>query len=230
MPFNSFLKGIFYKIKFSMKYLILVSIISLSLFACENQKDESVSNIQEKIELTTYQTGDIVFQTSTSSQSKAIQLATNSKYSHVGIIVNEQNKLYVLEAVQPVKLTLLNEWINRGKANHFVVKRLENADEILTKNKIQKAVKVGKKMIGKNYDSAFEWSNKKIYCSELVWKIYKEGLNIKLCDLKKLKDFNLENEVVKAKLKERYGNNIPMDEKVVSPQDIFESKKLITIY
>ena len=30
--------------------------------------------------------GDIIFQTSKSSQSKAIQLATNSKYSHMGII------------------------------------------------------------------------------------------------------------------------------------------------
>ncbi|MBL4670033.1 MAG: hypothetical protein JKY30_12325 [Flavobacteriales bacterium] len=32
------------------------------------------------------QNGDIIFQISKSSQSKAIQLATNSKYSHMGII------------------------------------------------------------------------------------------------------------------------------------------------
>lgn len=32
------------------------------------------------------QNGDIIFQTSTSGQSKAIQIATGSKYSHMGII------------------------------------------------------------------------------------------------------------------------------------------------
>lgn len=33
------------------------------------------------------QTGDIIFQTSLSSQSQAIQLATHSDYSHTGMIV-----------------------------------------------------------------------------------------------------------------------------------------------
>ncbi len=33
-----------------------------------------------------FQNGDIIFQESKSSQSKAIQLATNSRYSHMGII------------------------------------------------------------------------------------------------------------------------------------------------
>ncbi|HRG10273.1 MAG TPA: peptidoglycan peptidase, partial [Cyclobacteriaceae bacterium] len=34
----------------------------------------------------TLKSGDIIFQTSQSSQSKAIQLATRSEYSHMGII------------------------------------------------------------------------------------------------------------------------------------------------
>ena len=33
-----------------------------------------------------FRSGDIIFQTSKSSQSKAIQIATNSKYSHMRII------------------------------------------------------------------------------------------------------------------------------------------------
>lgn len=211
-----------------MKNLIVLVILSLC-FACEISNEEVSRTIEKELLSANFQTGDIVFQTSKSSQSKAIQLATNSKYSHVGIIVNEENTFYVLEAVQPVKLTPLKEWIKRGEKNYYVVKRLKNAEEVLTKAKKQKALKIGKKMLGKNYDSAFEWSDKNIYCSELVWKIYKNGLNVKLCDLKKLGDFNLENEVVKAKLKERYGNNIPMNEKVVSPQDIFDSKELVMV-
>src|SRR5437016_5576428 len=71
--------------------------------------------------------GDIVFQTSLSAQSKAIQLATKSKYSHMGIISKETSKDYVYEAAQVVKLTPLEVWIQRGEGNHYVVKRLKNA-------------------------------------------------------------------------------------------------------
>ena len=35
-------------------------------------------------------------------------------------------------------------------------------------------------MNNKDYDLYFEWSDDKIYCSELVWKIYKNGADIEL--------------------------------------------------
>lgn len=59
--------------------------------------------------------GYLIFQTSLSRQSKAIQLATRSKYSHCGIIYKEGNEYYVFEAVQPVKKTSLAEWMARGQ-------------------------------------------------------------------------------------------------------------------
>ena len=34
---------------------------------------------------------------------------------------------------------------------------------------------------------------------------------------------------MKQKMKERYGDNIPMDEKVISPATMFNSDKLITV-
>ena len=57
--------------------------------------------------------GDLIFQTSLSEQSKAIQLATKSKYSHCGLIYKEGNDFVVFEAVQPVKKTLLDKWSRR---------------------------------------------------------------------------------------------------------------------
>ena len=51
--------------------------------------------------------GDIIFQTTQSSQSKAIQLATHSRYSHVGIVYFDKRQPMVLEAVQPVRVTPL---------------------------------------------------------------------------------------------------------------------------
>ncbi|PCJ79685.1 MAG: peptidoglycan peptidase [Flavobacteriales bacterium] len=175
------------------------------------------------------QNGDIIFQTSKSSQSKAIQLATGSKYSHMGIIYENNGKLFVYEAVQPVKLTPLTEWINRGENRHYVVKRLRNADEVLTQETINNMKSIGEKFNGKNYDIYFEWSDDRIYCSELVWKIYKEATAIEIGELEKLSAFDLSNELVKQKMTERYGEKIPLDEKVISPASMFNSNKLMTI-
>tara|TARA_R110002049_G_scaffold252877_2_gene428191 strand:- start:3517 stop:4200 length:684 start_codon:yes stop_codon:yes gene_type:complete len=173
--------------------------------------------------------GDIIFQTSLSNQSKAIQLATSSKYSHMGIIYKNDGQYFVYEAVQPVKLTPLTEWINRVKNGHYVIKRLRNAEKVLIPQILTKMRTVGEKYNGKNYDIHFEWSDDKIYCSELVWKIYKEATNIEIGQLEQLSDFDLTSDIVKAKMKERYGVNIPMEEKVISPSAMFNSDKLITI-
>lgn len=174
--------------------------------------------------------GDIIFQTSESNQSKAIQIATKSRYSHMGIIYLQDNEYYVFEAVQPVKLTLLTDWIKRGENEHYVVKRLKNSKEVLTSEKLSDMKVIGNRFLGKNYDLYFEWSDERIYCSELVWKIYKEALGIEVGELETLQDFDLTNDAVTEKLRERYGNNIPKNELVISPASMFKSEKLQTIY
>ncbi|MFT3701522.1 MAG: YiiX family permuted papain-like enzyme [Agriterribacter sp.] len=173
--------------------------------------------------------GDIIFQTSLSQQSKAIQLATKSKYSHCGLIYKEGNTFFVFEAIQPVTKTPLNKWIARGEDSHYVIKRLKNAERILTAETLQKMRKIGQTFIGKDYDPVFDWSDEKIYCSELIWKIYQRGAGIEIGKLQQLKDFDLNNNIVKKKLKERYGSSIPLHETVISPASIFKSDLLTTI-
>jgi uncharacterized protein YycO len=174
--------------------------------------------------------GDIIFQTSKSSQSKAIQLATKSKYSHMGIIYIIDGEFYVFEAIQPVKLTLLEEWINRGVNKHYVVKRLKNSAQVLTKKKLIQMRKIGNKYRGKPYDLFFEWSDEKIYCSELVWKIYKNTLGVEVGKLHRLKDFDLSHPVVKELMNKRYKGKIPLEEFVISPGEMFDSKLLKTVF
>ena len=173
--------------------------------------------------------GDMIFQTSQSSQCEAVRIATNSKFSHCGIIYIIDGEKFVYEAVQPVKLTKFEDWITHGENNDYVVKRLKNASTILTTSVIEKMKDYGQRFNNKNYDLYFEWSDDKIYCSELIWKIYKNGAGIELCKLEKLKNFNLKNKTVETILKERYGNNIPLEENVVAPSQIVESEKLETI-
>ncbi|MBI0006378.1 YiiX family permuted papain-like enzyme [Gilliamella sp. W8126] len=168
--------------------------------------------------------GDIIFQSSQSNQSKAIEQATNSPYSHVGIIFIKNGKPYVFEAASKVIYTPLDKWINRGKNKTYVIKRLKNHP--LSQQEITSLKQVAHKFENKPYDIWFGWDDKYIYCSELVWKIYNRALKLKIGQLQTIKDFNLSSPAVKQKLKERYGNNIPYQETVISPVAIFNSPLL----
>lgn len=199
------------------------------MFLFNNNVKNDVVRVENVTVQKSLQEGDIIFQTSKSRQSMAIQVATNSKYSHMGIIYENDGAFFVYEAVQPVKLTPIKAWINRGEKGHYVVKRLKNADRVLTDATLTKMKQIGEQFKVKAYDIYFEWSDDKIYCSELVWKMYKQSVGIEIGQLEQLSDFDLTKEIVQSKIKERYGDNIPMDEKVISPAAMFNSDKLITI-
>lgn len=172
------------------------------------------------------QTGDIIFQTSLSSQSQAIQLATHSGYSHTGMIVIREKKAYVFEAVGPVVYTPLQKWIKHGKDGKYIVRRVDGG---LSAQQQQKLAHTAKQYLGKPYDLAFSWSDERQYCSEVVWKVYDHALGMKMGKLQKLKDFDLSHPAVQAKMKERYGKNIPLNETVISPQALFDAPQLATV-
>lgn len=172
--------------------------------------------------------GDIIFHESRSSQSQAIQLATKSRYSHMGILFHDRGRWFVYEAVQPVKSTPLHDWIRRGESGHFVVKRLRDTRP-LTPAALTRLRTAGQRFRGRNYDLYFEWSDQRIYCSELVWKMYKTALGIEIGPRQKLRDFDLTHPAVRAKMRERYGNRIPADEPVISPAAMFDSKMLVEV-
>jgi len=176
-----------------------------------------------------FRDGDLIFQTSLSEQNIAIQRATHSKYSHMGIIFFQNGSPYVYEAVATVRHTPLKEWIARGEGGHYVVKRLRDSERLLTPEAVAKLRKAAAGFHGKPYDPTFEWSDERMYCSELVWKIYDRGLGIQVGKLRKLRDFDLSDPLVKAKIKERYGDQVPLDETVISPGDMFSFEGLTAV-
>lgn len=167
--------------------------------------------------------GDLIFHTSRSAQSLAIQRATRSPYSHVGIILFREGKPYVFEAIATVRYTPLAKWTARGDQGHYVIKRLKTP---LTPSQVDKLRAAAAAYAGKPYDLYFEWSDVRIYCSELVWKLYRDALGIEIGTRQKLRDFDLADPVVRAKMRERYGGNVPLDEPVISPRAQFESPLL----
>lgn len=205
-------------------YFIWFPILLISM--CAQTDEKKIIKKGKAAQTKELKVGDIIFQSSMSGQSYAIQLATGSKFSHVGMIIKDQGELKVIEAVQPVKITSLKTWISHGDDNHYWVKRLKSADSLLTDSVVHLLDSTSRSYLGKNYDLYFGWSNERIYCSELVWKTYHHALGLEIGKLKKLSSFDLTHPVVKQKLKERYGNKIPLNEKVISPGDMFESDLL----
>lgn len=171
--------------------------------------------------------GDIVFQDSKSAQCEAIRQATGSEWTHCGILFLSNEKWMVLEAVQPVSVTTLELWRLRNRKS-FAVKRLKAADSLLTSAVLHKMGDVGGTYMGKRYDIYFNWTDTEIYCSELVWKIY-HAVGIDLCALKPLRSYNLQAPIVKSVMKQRYGKNIPLEEKMVAPGDLFNSALLVNV-
>ena len=176
-----------------------------------------------------YRDGDIIFQTSQSEQSVAIQRATRSPYSHCGMIFYRNGKPYVFEASSTARFTPIKKWIARGSGGHFVVRRLKDAGTILSGKAATRLRTAAMRFQGKPYDWTFEWSDDRIYCSELVWKAYDRGLNIQVGNMQQMKEFNLSDPIVSQKLKERYGTRIPLNEPVISPEAIYSSDRLETV-
>jgi hypothetical protein len=202
-----------------MKPFQTLVILTLVSFACG----------ASKVDPELLKEGDIVFQTSRSNQSRAIQLATHSEYSHMGLLFQKDDQWMVLEAIQPVSWTRLDRWVARGLKGHVVVKRVKHRDALLTPEVVKRMKAVGLQFLGRPYDLTFEWSDDRIYCSELVWKIYKEGAGLTIGELEHLRAFDLSHPVVQKKMWERYHGNPPMDEPVISPQRMFESPALETV-
>jgi len=176
------------------------------------------------------QEGDIVFQTSQSAQSQAIQAATHSPYSHMGMILYRNGAPYVLEARAWTRLTPYREWIHRGEGGRYVVKRLRDPALLQDPARREALRRAALAFLRRPYDEYFEWSDERVYCSELVWKAYDRSLGIQIGTLAPLTSFDLSSPAVKTKLTERYGGRVPLNELVISPAAMFASPLLEEVH
>ncbi len=174
--------------------------------------------------------GDILFQDFPSPQSEAVKLATQSEFSHCGMVFFDKGQPMVWEAVQPVCITPLEEWIARDTARHWVAKRIIGADTLLTASILARMKTSGRSHMGKDYDIYFDWSDEQLYCSEFVWKVYREALGIDLVALRPMGDYDFSHPVVREIMKKRWGESFPEDEPVVAPEDLYQSELLETVF
>ena len=161
--------------------------------------------------VTDIQVGDIVFIESQSSQSPYIKLGTMSKWTHCGVVVDTPDGLKVLEASKTVRLTPFNTFIGRAKNGNWCIRR--------PKQQLKEPVSY-RKYLDQPYDLEFKFDNSKMYCSELVWLVYKDQ-GIELCGPRKVSSFIMTCiPKVKNLMQKR---NIGMDQDVVAPVDIYNA-------
>jgi hypothetical protein len=145
-------------------------------------------------------TGDIIFQTSGSSQSAAILTASRSPYTHMGLIDATGGKTIVYEAVGPVKATQLDEWIKRGLGDRITIMRVKN----LSSDDAAKVLAAARAYDGLPYDIFFLSSKDAIYCSELVELAFRESIGLKLGEYVKARDLHIDGFAARRLIERRW--------------------------
>jgi hypothetical protein len=176
-----------------------------------------------------FRTGDLIFQSEPGNFAKAIRLATKSPYNHVGMVFIKNGKPYVFEAVGPVKFTSLEGFAQRGIEGRYTVKRLKDADKVLTPKVLARMEALAKEFKGRAYSGTFDWLDDTMYCSELVWKMYERSTGLKIGEFQRMGDFDLSHPVVKRELRKRFGRLIPPGLKLISPGSMAESELLTPV-
>ncbi|HEY6001440.1 MAG TPA: YiiX/YebB-like N1pC/P60 family cysteine hydrolase [Anaeromyxobacter sp.] len=169
--------------------------------------------------------GDLVFETSTSPQSAAIQWATRSPWSHVGIVEVAADGTFVIEALGKVSRTPWRAWRRRAlRGGDLLVLRPRG----LSAEERGRAVARARAFLGKPYDPRFGWGDDRIYCSELVVKAYERGAGISLGKRERLGDLRLAG--VERAAEKRWGGKLPRDLVLVTPASLAGDARLERVY
>lgn len=201
------------KILLTLGVLLVAIAIPLRSWLIEplSAQDTPITDVRE---------GDVIFQTSQSSQSPLIQIGTRSHITHCGIIVMKEGKPYVLETLKTLVVTPLDKFVARGKGGKYWLKRSDKENI-----KIDYA-----HYLGKPYDLAFSFDNDIYYCSELVYDIYKNQLGIELCEPKQVGDYLILGADKLDKIESTMNRRgITKEQYAVAPVDVFESEYLHSV-
>lgn len=189
------------------------------------------------------QRGDVIFQNSQSAQSLAILLATDSPFTHVGIVdLDDRGNPAVLEAVKTTRETPLDDWVAQGKDGAVAIYRLEG----LTEAQALAVTEAARSHFGKGYDLYFYRTEDALYCSELVHIAFRDGMGLGLGREERLGELNLDSTAVRVLIEDRWQSHpacaegqaqdaesclaLIRDQPLVTPQAVAEDDRLTLVY
>ena len=185
-----------------------------------------------------FQTGDLLFQAGKSSElNEAISEVTVGEsqinYTHVGIIVLENDTVFVIEATPPeVCKTLLDSFLLRSA---FLLEKPVVAVGRLKqeyRETIPKAIIRAKKLLGKPYDYVYSSDNDAYYCSELVVLSFLNRQNMPVFEQAKMNFRDADGNLPLYWIEhfEKYNVAIPENCQGSNPGDLSKSDKIEIVY
>ena len=171
------------------------------------------------------QEGDIIFQSLPPvGLVKMIEGVTQSPFSHCGVVVNRGGRWKVAESIGSVHDTSLLAWVSRGRGARFCVYRLR--PEFRTH--VPAFVKALDTYAGRPYDFDFQMDDSCLYCSELVFKAFRDASGIELGKLMRLGDLNWKP--FEQQMRDYNGGDLPLDRVMITPRHLSEADQLEKVF
>lgn len=172
------------------------------------------------------QEGDIVFQSLPEGPLvDAIEGITDSPFSHCGVVIkNHEGDWVVSEAIGEVRETPLHLWVVRGRGARLDVWRWR---EMTTRD--PQALKAAlTTYLGRPYDFRYAPDDGAIYCSELVFKAYRQAYGVEFGAWEKLGELDWRPH--EAFIREMENGALPLDRPMITPVGLTRSPLLEKIY
>jgi uncharacterized protein YycO len=175
------------------------------------------------------QVGDVIVQSITPCGRllRTVKGVTQSKWCHCGVVDHKDGQWMVCEAVgEGVRYTPLAFFLLRGDEIDFEVYRLKGD----VQHHAQDLAKCCQTYVGRPYDIQYELDDEKIYCSELIYKAYRDatdGGEVSIAE--RFGDLNWQPH--KDDIIHYHGSDdLPLDREVVTPVSLTRSQQLAKIF
>ena len=171
------------------------------------------------------QEGDVLMQSLPHSElADAIETASRSPWSHCGILVKREGRWQVAQALTDVHYTPLIEYLIQCRdlsVTSFRVKGLTKEE----KARLQPGIA---KLLGKPYDINYEPDDRKIYCSELVWKVYDRELGVHFGEWEAFGTLNWKP--VEAFVRRVERGKLPLERMMITPVGLTKTGKVVRVF
>lgn len=125
--------------------------------------------------------GDLLFQDAPSGEGAWLKQATGAPYGHVGLVIQRQGKLVVVEALGRVRLTEPAEFLARAPTElRRPVTPLTSGERVLLRGQAQGALMT-------RVEAVPDWNSDALYAAELAYKVWKK-VGRAPCELERLED------------------------------------------
>lgn len=170
--------------------------------------------------------GDVIFQSLPHGPIVwAIEGVTDSPYSHCGIVAKQHGRWIVYEAYGEVSATPLRTFLLRGRGGGFAVYRLRSP----YREHVSRTLECCTAYLGRPYDIRYRLDDETIYCSELVYKAYRDATHGgQLGGLVRFGDMNWRP--YRSLIERVEGGAVPVDREMITPVELARAAQLEPVF